>query len=257
MLPRFFTSERNVTLAVVLNAAVIFLLYFPALRFNEWLLWLDYFFILFFLLEAIFKMKKMGIRGYFQGSWNRFDFLVLAISLPSLLELFLPVPNTSVALLLRVFRLSRLLRFFKFVPHLNKMLEGIGRALKASVFVLMALFFLNFILALFTCHIFGEILPEYFGNPLISSFSIFQMFTVEGWNDIPVALAMKTNNPVFEGFARLYFVLVVLVGGIFGMSLANAIFVDEMTMDNTKSLDEKIDVLQVKIEELKRLMESK
>jgi voltage-gated sodium channel len=254
---QFFTSERNVMLAVILNAAIIFLLYFPELSDNPLLLIPDDLLILFFLFEAVYKIKLLKPKGYFADNWNRFDFLIVLISLPTLLELFIPVPKTSLALLFRVFRLTRLLRFFKFIPHLAKIMEGLGRAMKASLFVLMALFFLNFVLALFTCHFFGQIAPEFFGNPLISSFSIFQMFTVEGWNEIPAIIAERTENPVLGGVSRFYFVLVVLIGGIFGMSLANAIFVDEMTVDNNNALELKIDELQRQILEMSELFRQK
>ena len=38
------------------------------------------------------------------------------------------------------------------------------------------------------------------------------------------------------------------------MSLANAVFVDEMTMDNNDELEKKIDQLQVQIGELKEML---
>ena len=123
--------------------------------------------------------------------------------------------------------------------------------------VILVLFFLNFMIALITCHFFREAAPQYFGNPLISCYSIFQMFTVEGWNDIPTAIIASEFGPKSDfliGITRFYFVLVVLIGGIFGMSLANAIFVDEMTIDNNRELEEKIDRLQEQILELKNLI---
>ncbi len=51
--------------------------------------------------------------------------------------------------------------------------------------------------------------------------------------------------------------LVVLLGGVFGMSLANAVFVDEMTMDNNDALEQKIDRLQMEIQDLKALLQEK
>jgi voltage-gated sodium channel len=44
----------------------------------------------------------------------------------------------------------------------------------------------------------------------------------------------------------------VLVGGILGLSLANAVFVDEMMADNTESLERKVDDLAA---ELRRIRE--
>ena len=59
------------------------------------------------------------------------------------------------------------------------------------------------------------------------------------------------------GLTRFYFVIVVLIGGIFGMSLANAIFVDEMTMDNNQDLEKKIDDLFEELRELKNILKKK
>jgi len=176
------------------------------------------------------------------------------LSFPSLLENFTVWPDASYLFILLLFRLLRIVRFIPFVPHINSVVEGLGRALRASVFVVFLLFGLNFLLAVITCHFYGEIAPEYFGNPLMSSYSIFQMFTIEGWNEIPAMIVEKTENPIYAGLTRFYFVMVVLFGGIFGMSIANAIFVDEMTMDNNDELEKKVDELSTQVAELKEIL---
>lgn len=241
-------------MAILLNALVIFLLYFPEFKDNNWLILFDHGFILFFLLEATVKVYTLKPKGYFANGWNRFDFLVVMVSLPTLLMDVLPLPDTSLLVLLRLFRLIRLIRFITFIPHLSSVMAGLGRALRASVFILLALFFLNFILAIFTCHFYSEAAPEYFGNPLVACYSIFQLFTLEGWYDIPNALAEHIESSILLGITRFYFVLIVLFGGIFGMSLANAVFVDEMTIDNNQVLEQKIDNLYKEIYELKELL---
>lgn len=254
MLRRFFLSEKNIMVAIILNAVVIFFLSFPEYHRNYILEWIDHFFILFFLLEAIVKIVVWKPQTYFSSRWNIFDFMIVVASLPSIFMGLWDPTDVSVILILRLFRLVRLIRFFSFVPHLAMIMEGLIRALRASVFVLIALFFLNFMLAIFTCHFYGEVAPEYFGNPLISSYSIFQMFTIEGWNEIPAIIARRMDSSILVALMRFYFVLVVLFGGILGMSMANAIFVDEMTMDNTKELERKMDDLQLEIQELKALI---
>ena len=241
-------------IAIILNAIVIFLLYFPLFHLNPILEWMDHFFIVVFLLEAVIKIATYGFKTYFSSRWNIFDFVIVVASLPSISMGILDVGDTSVLLILRLFRLVRLIRFFSFIPHLAMIMEGLVRALRASVFVLIALFFLNFMLAIFTCHFYGQVAPEYFGDPLIASYSIFQMFTIEGWNEIPAVIAARMDNAPLIGLMRFYFVMVVLFGGILGMSMANAIFVDEMTMDNTRVLEGKIDDLQAQVVELKALM---
>ena len=267
MLEKLFFSERNIMVAILLNAIILFALYFPACRNDPVLEAIDHIFLLFFLMEAVVKIHTLGVRNYFRNAWNRFDFIIVMASVPSVLVTFIEIPDTSLLIILRLFRLIRLIRFFRFVPHLNKIIDGLGRALQASLFVLLALIFLNILLAIFTCHFYADIAPEYFGDPLMSSYSIFQMFTIEGWNEIPAVIAQRVqengaNNHYLGttfiiGITRFYFVFVVLIGGIFGMSLANAVFVDEMTMDNNQSLENKIDKLQEEIAELKQLLKKR
>ncbi len=242
-------------IAIMLNAAVIFSLYFPEIKEHKTLIQIDHFFVVFFLIEVVVKLFVYKPKKYFANNWNWFDFIIVVISLPSLLMAYLPLPDTSSLLLLRVFRLARLFRFMAFVPHLSMILSGLGRALKASVFVLIVLLFLDLILAILTCHFYQEIAPEYFGNPLISAYTVFQLFTVEGWNEVADVIAENSSGEYAIGFSRFFFVLIVLIGGIFGMSLANAVFVDEMTMDNNKELEDKIDVLHQEIRQIRELLE--
>ena len=254
MLRRFVLNERNILMAIFINSFIIFMLYFPQFTKNWWLIGLDHFFILLFSVEVYVKWKEHGRKAYFANAWNVFDFILVVGSLPSLLVDFLPVPDTYLLMILRIFRLIRIMRFIRFVPDIGKVLKGLGRALRASVFVFIALLILNFMLALLSCHLFGKLAPDFFGNPLISAYSIFQMFTLEGWNEIPIVIARSMDNPFLEGMMRLYFVVTVLMGGIFGMSLANAVFVDEMTMDNNLELEQKIDRLQEQIQALTEML---
>ena len=206
----------------------------------------------------IVKIRTYGWKNYIANNWNRFDFILVIGSLPSLMEGFINLPDTSILLILRILRIFRIIRFFRFVPHLETVFAGLGRALKSSVFVILVLFIMNFLFSLMGCQLFSEIAPEYFGNPLRSSYTIFQTFTVEGWNEIPEVIGERLQArgdsqliDTYIGLSRIFFVLVVLLGGIFGMSLANAIFVDEMTIDNNKLLEEKIDHLSQEIADLK------
>lgn len=256
MLKRIFLNDFIILGAIGINAFIIFLLYFPSLEHNRWLDFIDHVFILFFVVEAIVKISLLGWKGYFKSSWNRFDFFIVLGSLPVLFASYGNLPDTNLLILLRLFRLVRIVRFIRFVPNIDSVLSGLGRAMKASVFVLGALFFLLFLLALVTCHFYADMAPEQFGNPLKSLYSIFQLFTMEGWNEIPATIAEKSDSAVTIGITRFYFALIVLLGGIFGLSLANAVFVDEMTMDNNDALEKKIDTLQNQIAELKEILSS-
>ena len=251
-------SERAILVAIILNAVVIFALYFPAYRSNWWLLQLDHLFIIFFLLEALVKLYVWKPKKYFEGAWNRFDFIIIMGSLPALLEGIIHVPEATMLLvLLRLFRLVRLVRLMRFIPNIEHVMSGLGRAMRASVFVLAVLVFFNFMVAIVTCHFYADIAPEFFGNPLVSIYSVFQLFTLEGWNEIPAAIVGNPDSPLGDtniGLTRFYFAAVVMLGGVFGMSLANAVFIDEMMMDNNDELEAKVEELTGEVRELKGML---
>ena len=93
--------------------------------------------------------------------------------------------------------------------------------MKASVLVLISLLGFNIVLSILTTDLFGHIAPQYFGNPLTSCYTIFQLFTLEGWAEVPQAIIEAGSFSTAQiGFIRLYFVLIVCSGGIFGISLA-------------------------------------
>ena len=55
-------------------------------------------------------------------------------------------------------------------------------------------------------------------------------------------------------FVKVYFIFLVLTGGIFGIGLVNAVFVDELVADNNDEVLDKIDSLSAEIKELKELI---
>ncbi|MGB0864009.1 MAG: ion transporter [Saprospiraceae bacterium] len=256
LLGDFIINEKVILTVIIMNAVVIFLMAFPSLEEHFTLINLDNIFVLYFLIEAIVKIRRLGFKDYWSINWNRFDFLIVVCTLPLLLARFIPIADSiHIITLFRLFRLMRLIRFFQFVPNLQHILVGLARAFKASIFVFVMLLFMNFVFAVLTTYLFRNSLPMYFGDPILSSFTIFQMFTLEGWNEIPQAISAQTDLSNFQiNLAKFYFAMVVLLGGVFGMSIANAIFVDEMTMDNNSNLEKKIDSLESQIGRLEGLL---
>ncbi len=51
--------------------------------------------------------------------------------------------------------------------------------------------------------------------------------------------------------ARIYFSILLFLGGIIGMSLVNSIFVDAMAADNNDEVLEKLNQLEKKIDKIK------
>lgn len=258
MLQRILLNERIIFILILINAILIALLYFPQFKNNQELIFIDHLFVLIFLLEIFYKVKTAGFKAFWKSNWNRFETLIIISSIPAIFHSINPSAEVSVLVVFRLLRIFRVIRFFQFIPRIDTIFSGLSRALKSSVFVFFALITLNFLFALLGCQFFRDIAPEYFGNPMISFYSIFQSFTIEGWNEIPKFLVERIEEQsysenliyFYSWSCRLFFVLVVITGGMLGMSLANAIFVDEMTMDNNKNLEDKIDKLSEQVLQL-------
>lgn len=247
-LEALFCNERFVMTAVVLNTLVMFLGGFW--RYNIAFEISDATFTIIFLCEAIVKINKFGWNTYWQKNWNRFDFIVLIIALPSLMSLFMEETlATNVILGMRSMRLFKSFKILHCIPNIQKLLRGIKLAFNASLIVFFAFFLLLIIFSLLTSAIFGKISPEYFGNPGISLYSIFRLFTVEGWYELPDAIA-KTSTPMWGLFARCYFSALMFLGGIIGMSLITSIFVDAMAEDNNDEVMEKLKQIDEKLKEI-------
>lgn len=246
---KIFMNEWLIVAAILLNSVLIFLMGFEQLHQNPYMSLFDHVFTLFFILEIIVKVAFNGWRSYIGNSWNKFDFILVAISIPSLFELIVFIPDMSYLLVFRLLRVLRILRFMRFIPNISDMISGVVRAFRASIFVFIAIFIYNVLLAVLSSHMFREVAPEFFGNPVISLYSVFQVFTLEGWNEIPSAIVANMDEGSFKiPLTRIFFVFTVLTGGIFGMSIVNAIFVDEMIRDNNDDLETKISELTAKID---------
>lgn len=252
----FLIREKTVVSIILLYAITLFFDGFPdvhafSVKNYHFLYWIEYVCTIYFIVEAILKIKFWGFRLYWEGTWNRFDFTIVVISLPSLLEPIDGMSGFQMVLLFRIARLFRLFKLLRFIPHGPKIWEGVKRALQASVGVFLALFMLNLLLAMGATILFGEYAPKQFGNPLLSIYTLFKVFTVEGWYEIPDLLSERTGSSLWALVVRGYFVLSVLVGGILGLSLANAVFVDEMTADNTVKVERMVKRLERDIKKLR------
>ncbi len=254
----FFIHEKTVITIIIINALALFLDAFPSVHAKTYnLLYLvDYCCVIYFILEIFIKIRLSTFKLFWENGWNRFDFIIVLASTPVLLTPIIDLRSFSVILILRLSRLLRMMKVLRFIPNSEKLAEGIGRALKASVGVFVALFFLNLLLATGATMLFSTAAPEYFGNPLTSLYTLFKVFTVEGWYEIPDMLASQNHSMYWIMLVRGYFILSVIVGGILGLSLANAVFVDEMTIDNTQKAEEMLAGLKEDIQELRKEIQS-
>ena len=252
MIKKLFLNEKIILILILLNSVTIFVSGFEISPDNRFILSLsDNLITGLFIAEIIVKLQEFGIKNYFKSNWNRFDFILVALSFPTLIAFIgnLEITSFSFLLVFRVMRVFKSFRFLKFIPGIEHLVKGISRALKASIVVFIGFVIYIFIIGIFSFYLFKEISPEYFGNPLNSLYSIFKIFTVEGWYEIPEQLTRSLSSTI-SFFTYMYFIFVVISGGIFGLSLVNSIFVDAMVSDNNDELENKIDLLDQKIDKL-------
>jgi len=248
---KLFLNNTFILLLILVNAVIIFLNGFDFGTNRNFLLTrLDNLITILFIVELFIKLYTY--RGnYFKSNWNIFDAILILISTPSMIAyLFsVDVQDLSFLLVFRITRVFKSFRFIKFLPGIDHLIVGVQRALKSSIIVLFGFTVYIFIIGIFTFYLFKDYPTEYFNNPLVSLYSTFKIFTIEGWFEIPERVT-STMSAIPAFFTYFYFIFIVISGGIFGLSLVNSIFVDAMVSDNNNELEKKIESLEAKIDSL-------
>lgn len=250
---RRLVTERIVTTSILLSTIAMIATGFTTPGSHAYYAWLglDVACVTYFVVEAVLKMRIHGWDGYWSDPWNRFDLVIVAMSLPVLAAPFTDDTAAFVGVpVVRMARLFRLFRLLRFIPERARLGAGIVRALRASVGVFLAIALVNFIFAMGAYELFAHKAPALFGDPARASYSMFRIFTIEGWHEIPEAIAAATS-PGWALFARVYFGVAVLLGGILGLSLGNAVFVDQMIADNNDVVEHDVEALTREIQGLR------
>ncbi len=250
MLKRLFLNEKFILVVILINAVLVFISGFIIQpNFASSIQILDNLITALFIIELIVKSTEFGFRHYLISNWNKLDAILIILSIPAFVAFIfqLDFAEYSFLLVLRILRVFKSFRFLKFVPDIENLIKGVQRALKSSFVVLIGFAVYIFIVGIFTFYIFKSTAPEYFGNPMISLYTTFKIFTVEGWFEIPENIT-SDYTPVASFFTYMYFIFILISGGIFGLSLVNSIFVDAMVSDNNDDLEKKIVSLENKVD---------
>lgn len=240
-------AERVVMAVILVNSLVILLL---ASGFKwPWLQAVDILCSLFFIAEMAFKMRHDGVLGYWRRGWNIMDGVLVLLSVPSIILFFLPLTDLSFLLILRLLRAFRFFRVIHFFPGAEQLGRNFRKAISESMSLFAGYLLIILVFAILSTSLFGHVAPQYFGTPWESLYSVFRLFTIEGWYDIPDAVASAYGTWGVLG-VRLYFVVLLVLGGVIGLSLINSVFVDAMVSDNNDELVERIKRLEEKIDRL-------
>ena len=257
-LKKIFLNDKIILTLISINAVIIFLQGFPiktiGLETHHTLMLVDDIISGCFLVEVFVKGRHFGFKEYLKSTWSKFDVVLILFSLPPLIgRMFIDYETANIGFLLvfRVFRVFKFFRFIQFFPQVEHIFNSIREAIRASFMVLIGFFLFVFIMSILSCYMYQNIAPEYFGDPIVSYYSMFKIFTIEGWNTIPEMINASGKVNIYQAFfTKLYFMLILIFGGVIGLSIVNSIFVDAMVSDNNDELEEQMDGVK---EDVKRL----
>jgi len=178
---------------------------------------LEIIFALIFALELAVNMYGSWCRPFFESGWNWFDLIIVFISLFTLgLGSGIPGINT-----LRLFRAFRVIRLFKRIPSLKRIVEGVIQAIPGVSNALIVLTLIMAIWSILGVEFYSTTSPENFGTFFKGMFSMFQCMTLDSWSGI--ARPLIKRGPMHWFFFCSY----VLIAGIIMVNVVVAVLLEK------------------------------
>jgi voltage-gated sodium channel len=167
------TFELCIAGIIFLNAVALALLTIPGIdvatresleRFDQAALWI-------FVAELVVRMISYGRKpwNFFKTGWNVFDFIIIGLS-PFL---------ANQTLILRLLRIFRLIRIFRFLPEVRVLTRSITRSLPPLMSMSVLIFLALFIYGMAGVYLFGDEMPEQWGDITAALTSLFILLTLE------------------------------------------------------------------------------
>ncbi|MFN4023282.1 MAG: ion transporter [Hyphomonas sp.] len=166
---------------------------------------------------------------FFKLGWNWFDFIVVGISL---------IPGGTAFSVLRALRVLRVLRLLHVVPTMRRITEALLSALPGMGAILAILGLVFYVSTVMATYLFsGSQNSDYFTDLGASALAMFEVLTMEGWNDI-----MRDLLDEYP-WAWAFFVPFILFTVWAILNLFTAVIVDALqdgAMDKVRETEEKI-----------------
>ncbi|MEM6988284.1 MAG: ion transporter [Pseudomonadota bacterium] len=242
-------TERALTVLIIINAVVLGLETDKDVmaRFGPLLLALDTAILSVFVVELFLKLVVQRL-SFFKSAWNVFDFVVIAIAL---------VPASGPLAVLRALRILRVLRLVTVMPSLKRVVSALLGALPGMGSIVLLLTLIFYVGAVMATKLFGDTFPEWFGSLFASTYTLFQIMTLESWS-------MGIVRPVMDQhpFAWAFFVPFILCTtftalnlfiGVVVQAMQDGVAADEQraTSDNQQDILHELQALRSDIADLK------
>ena len=250
-------NDRFLLVLILTNTLVIFLHSFDGLKPYYYLLdILDVIFTMIFICEISFHIyQSSGVnvaekfKNFHNDKWNKIDFYSVLLAIPSIGVLFVEDLEIFAGFtVLRSLRIFKILRVIEFIPEGKEISSKLLKALKGVFFIMVAFIIYSIIISLISVTLFKSSAPSFFSNAFDSFFTIFKIFSGDGFSDV-VNEIVSNSSLEFGYFTKLYFVMIVFTGSILGLSLINSVFIDQMSNFDKKGESE-INSLENKLDEV-------
>lgn len=210
--------QAAVVVAILANAVVLGLETYASVEreHGDVLALLNDAFLALFTAEIAIRILAHGRRPwrYFRSGWNLFDFAIVGVA-------YLPFVRESVTLL-RLARALRVARLLTVLPELRVVIGGLVRSVAPLASVALLTFFLLYLYGMVGWLWFGDHDPDRFGDIGRALLTLFQILTIEGWNDV---LATEQEH---SRWSWVYFVSFILVASFLVLNLVIAIVLNSV-----------------------------
>jgi voltage-gated sodium channel len=173
-----YSSQFELVIAfiILVNAVSLALLTMPDIdpEVRKTLGELDTFALYIYLVELIMRLVSYGKRPweFFRQGWNVFDFTIVVLSFGVF---------TGETIILRLLRIFRLIRIFRFLPEVRVLTSSVVKSLPPLMSVGVLIFLALFIYGMAGVYLFGEELPDSWGNITLALTSLFILLTLENF----------------------------------------------------------------------------
>jgi voltage-gated sodium channel len=169
-----------------------------------------------FVVELLTRMTAYWPRplAFFRDGWNVFDFVVIGAA-------FVPGIRES-STLLRLVRLLRIVRIVRLLPDLRILLIGVWRSVPPLASIGAVTLMVLFVYGMVGWILFGDELPENWGDIGSAMLTLFVMLTLENF---PVYMDEAMD---VEPWAWIYFVSFILVAAFIVLNVLIGIVLNSM-----------------------------
>lgn len=168
--------ELFIAFIILVNAVSLALLTMPDIEpeVKETLSELDTFALYVYLVELTMRIVSYGKQPwkFLRQGWNIFDFSIVVLSF----GIF-----SGETIILRLLRIFRLIRIFRFLPEVRVLTSSVVKSLPPLMSVGVLIFLALFIYGMAGVYLFGEQLPESWGNITLALTSLFILLTLENF----------------------------------------------------------------------------